>query len=425
MTAPALYLYRAASALFAPFAPLFLARRATHGKEDAARAGERMGRTKIARPPGPLVWLHGASIGESLSLLPLIDALTRMHAHVLVTTGTTSSARIIGARLPAGAIHQYVPLDCPVFARRFLDHWRPDLVAFAESELWPNLIFETQRRGTPLFLVNARISERSVRRWLRAPDFARRALDAFETVFAQGDEDAARFARLGAQRITVAGNLKYDVAPPPADPQTLAEFAAEIGARPVWVAVSTHEGEEEICLEAHEILRRNFPAALLVIAPRDARRGLEIAALARRAGASNTLRSAEGPVGADIKVFIADTFGEMGLWLRLANIVFVGKSLVPGGGPNPIEPAKLGGAILHGPGVDNFVDAYALLDAAGGGACVNDAPELAGRLAMLFAQPAAAREMARAAGETVESLSGATARILASIAPCLARGADR
>ena len=420
MTAPALLLYRALGAAFAPFAPRFLAWRAGRDKEDASRLNERLGRAKIPRPAGPLVWLHGASIGEGLALLPMVEALTRSGAHALVTTGTTSSARVVGDRLPPGAIHQFAPLDCPSFARSFLDHWRPDAVVFAESELWPNLILEAQRRGAPLFLANARMSDRSVTRWRRAPRAAAEMLGAFDMIFAQGAEDAARFESLGAPRVKIAGNLKYDVAPPPADPQALAQLAAEIGARPVWVAASTHEGEEEICLAAHAILRLRFPDLLTIIAPRNARRGRDIVALARQTGATPALRSAHEKLSPATQVLVADTFGEMGLWFRLASLVFVGKSLVDGGGQNPIEPAKLGAAILHGPSVENFTDACAALDAAGGGARVNDATELAGKLAALFADPAQARAMARAASSAIDRLSGATRLVLQAIELVLA-----
>ncbi len=419
MTA-ALLLYRAASGAFAPFAPHFLARRAARDREDISRLSERMGRTRIPRPAGPLVWLHGASIGEGLALLPLIEAIARTGAQALVTTGTTSSARVVGDRLRPGAIHQFVPLDCPSFARRFLDHWAPDAAIFAESEIWPNLILETRKRGAPLFLVNARMSDRSVERWRRAPATARELLGAFERIFAQGARDAARFESLGAPRVTDAGNLKYDVTPPPAAPEELARFVAAVGARPVWVAASTHEGEEEICLAAHKILLTRFPDLLTIIAPRNARRGRDIAALARTTGAEAALRSAGDSVSHAYDVFVADTFGEMGLWYRLAPIVFVGKSLVAGGGQNPIEPARLGAAILHGPGVDNFADAYATLDAIGGGACVNDATDLASRLASLFADPAKARAMARAAAGAVERLNGATRIVMEAIAPAIA-----
>jgi len=425
MTAPALILYRLGSGLFAPLAPRFLAWRAAREKEDASRLAERLGHAKIARPAGPLVWLHGASIGEGLALLPLIELLTRDGAHALVTTGTRSSARVVGDRLPPGAIHQYIPLDCAPFAQRFLDHWRPDAAVFAESELWPNLLLEARGRGVPLFLANARLSERSAARWRRAPRAAAELLDVFETIFAQSAEDCERFAGLGASRVAQAGNLKYDVAPPPADPQTLAQLTAAIGARPLWVAASTHAGEEEICLAAHAILRLRFPDLLTIIAPRDARRGREIAALARQTGARPALRSANEKIAGETDVLIADTFGEMGLWYRLAPQVFVGKSLVDGGGQNPIEPAKLGAAILHGPCVENFADAYAALDAAGGGRRIHDATELAGRLAALFSDPAQARAIARAAHSTVEELSGATRVVAQAVQRALAarRGA--
>jgi len=420
MTASALLLYRLGSALFAPLAPRFLAWRAAREKEDASRLAERLGHAKVARPLGPLVWLHGASIGEGLALLPLVDMLTRDGAHALVTTGTRSSARVVGERLPPGAIHQYAPLDCARFARRFLDHWRPDAAVFAESELWPNLLLEAHGRSIPLFLANARMSVRSVARWRRAPRAAAELLDVFEAIFAQSAEDAKRFSGLGATRVVQAGNLKYDVAPPPADPQALAQLTAMIGARPVWVAASTHAGEEEMCLAAHTILRLRFPDLLTIIAPRDARRGRDIAALARQTGGRPALRSASDRITVETDVLIADTFGEMGLWYRLAPQVFVGKSLIEGGGQNPIEPAKLGAAILHGPWVENFADAYAALDAAGGGMRVNDATELASRLAALFSDPAQARGIARAAHSTVEQLSGATRVVARTVQRALA-----
>lgn len=420
MTAPALLFYRAATTLFAPFARIFLWARARQGKEDVARMGERMGFAVAPRPQGPLVWLHGASIGEGLSLLPLIEAIVARGAHALVTTGTTSSARVVTARLPPGASHQFVPLDSPPFVDRFIRHWRPDVAIFAESELWPNLIAQTRASGAPVMLVNARMSPRSFERWRLARGAAAQVLGQIEIAFAQSRDDAARLTELGARDVRLVGNLKYDVAAPPSTPDTLAAFSAQIGSRPVWVAASTHPGEEEICLAAHRNLLARFPDLLTIVAPRDARRGAELEQLATRLGDRTARRSDGQPISAQTQVYIADTFGEMGLWYRLASVVFVGKSLAGVGGQNPIEPAKLGAAVLHGPSVENFVDAYAALDAAGGGVRVTDAADMATQLAMLFADVAKARAMARAAVGVVRELGGATESVMQAIEPYLA-----
>ena len=420
MTAPALLFYRAATTLFAPFARIFLRARARQGKEDVARMGERMGFAVAPRPQGPLVWLHGASIGEGLSLLPLIEAIVARGAHALVTTGTTSSARVVTARLPPGASHQFVPLDSPPFVDRFIRHWRPDVAIFAESELWPNLIAQTRASDAPVMLVNARMSPRSFERWRLARGAAAQVLGQIEIAFAQSRDDAARLTELGARDVRLVGNLKYDVAAPPSTPDTLAALSAQIGSRPVWVAASTHPGEEEICLAAHRNLLARFPDLLTIVAPRDARRGAGLEQLATRLGDHTARRSDGQPISAQTQVYIADTFGEMGLWYRLASVVFVGKSLAGVGGQNPIEAAKLGAAVLHGPSVENFVDAYAALDAAGGGVRVTDAADLATQLAMLFADVAKARAMARAAVGVVRELGGATESVMQAIEPYLA-----
>jgi 3-deoxy-D-manno-octulosonic-acid transferase len=428
MRPPALSLYRAATRLFTPFAGQFLAMRGAKGKEDKARLGERMGAASLPRPEGRLVWLHGASIGEGLVLLPLVERLVARGVHALVTTGTKSSAAVVAARLPAGAFHQYAPLDAPRFVDRFLDHWKPDLAVFAESELWPNLVSAAHARKTPIVIVNARMSPRSYLRWRNIPGAAHALLDKIDIAFAQSNDDAARLMRLGAPRVQIAGNMKYDVVAPPAAPQTVAGLSAQIGARPVWIAASTHEGEEEMCFEAHMSLRGRHPSLLTIIAPRDARRGEALAKAASERGLTVARRAARQRIDRATQIYIADTFGEMGVWYRLSSVVFMGKSLTQGGGQNPIEPAKLGSAILHGPHIGNFSDAYAVLDAAGAGLQVSSAQELADALTRLFGDLAQARTMARAASTAVEELCGATDRVMQAIEPYLLHmivGAER
>lgn len=409
--------YRSVTSLLAPLGPAILDWRKRRGKEDARRLRERLGVASAPRPQGPLAWLHGASVGEGLALLPLIEQMRARGFHVLVTTGTVSSAQVLGARLPGGAIHQFIPLDAPRYMRRFLDHWRPDLVMLAESELWPNLIMEVKGRALPLVLVNARLSERSFLRWQKFPGFISSLLGGIDLCLAQSREDAARLMMLGAPRVQVVGNLKFDVPALPVDAGKLADLAAMIGPRPVWIAASTHAGEEAIALSTHQRLASKFPDLLTIIVPRHAPRGPEIAALAHAAGVAVGLRSRGEQPGSFTSVYIADTMGELGLFYRVASIVYLGKSMVARGGQNPIEPAKLGAAILHGPYVANFTDVYRTLDAAHGAIEVGDVDTLARTLAMLLSDTALLRKTARAAADAVDDLGGASSNILSALEP--------
>ena len=421
MTASPLFLaYRGLTAAVEPAGRPFLGWRLRAGKEDPARLGERLGRASRPRPAGVLVWLHGASVGEGVSLLPLVDALLARGARVLLTTGTVNAARVLVPRLPSGVIHQFVPLDLPGAVGRFVAHWKPDLAVLAESELWPNLVEALHRAAVPLALVNARMSARSARRWARAPGFIGALLRRTALCLCQTEADAGRYRALGAGRVAVTGLLKYDVPAPAADAEALAAFTAAVGPRPLWVAASTHEGEEDALIEAHLLLRRDVPDALTVVAPRQPNRGPPLLAEAQRRGIASAARSRGDAPGAATALYVADTLGELGLWFRAAGLVFVGNSLVPpGGGQNPIEPARLGCAILHGPHTDNFSDVYPALDAAGGGAEVGDAAHLAEAAATLLGDPAQLRLMARAAADAVEGRGGATARTLAALSPYL------
>jgi 3-deoxy-D-manno-octulosonic-acid transferase len=308
--------------------------------------------------------------------------------------------------------------------RRFIKHWRPDVALIAESELWPNMILEASMAGTPLILVNARLSERSYLRWkARLPDFIGALLARIDLALAQSKADAERYSLLGAPRVEFAGNLKFDAPAPPADSQELAILSGRIAGRRVWIAASTHDGEEAIVAEAHRLLAARFPELLTLIAPRHPGRGPEIAETFKSFGLSSSLRSEGAQPGAEA-IYICDTMGELGLFYRLAGVVFLGKSLVEhsGGGQNPIEPAKLASAILHGPHIANFADVYALLDSAGGAAPVRDARDLAEALAALFNDGGKLRAMARAASHAVERQAGALERTLRAIAPYLVEG---
>ena len=394
-------LWSGAARIAAPGVRLVLHRRALRGKEVAARLGERRGIEHAPRPAGPLVWLHAASVGESVSVLPVVTALAAAGVSVLLTTGTVTSAALLAQRLPELGLservrHRFVPLDVPRWAGRFLDHWRPDVAGFVESEIWPNLLAGCRARGIPVMLLNARMSARSFARWRRVPGLARQVLGGFAAVAAQSEADAARLRRLGAGAVSAPGNLKLAAPDLPADPAELARWRAALAGRPVWLAASTHPGEEALVAEAHRALAAAHPGLVTLLVPRHPERGPAIAA--SLAGLAVTSRArGEGPPAGGI--WLADTLGELGLWYRLAPIVLVGRSLVPpGGGQNPLEPARLACAVAVGPHTGNFEEPVARLRAAGALVTVADAPALARFVAAMLDDPAARAAMgARAA----------------------------
>jgi 3-deoxy-D-manno-octulosonic-acid transferase len=416
----ALRFYRLASMAAAPtLAPRLLTWRLKRGKENPTRLAERYGEASLPRPAGPLIWVHGASVGEMLAVIPLIERLRAKDFAVLMTSGTVTSAALAERRLPAGALHQFIPLDAPRFVGRFFDHWRPDLALFVESDLWPNLIVDCADREIPMILVNGRVSERSFKRWRFLPRAIAALLGRFDLCLAQSNADAQRYRALGAPRISSIGNLKLDVPAPPADPPTLSRLTGIVLTRSVIAAASTHASEENEIIAAHRRLRAKNPTLLTIIAPRHPERGPGIAEAAKGAGLSVALRSRGDWPKPDVDVFIADTLGELGLIYRLAPIVFMGGSLVSRGGQNPIEAIRLGAAIVHGPHVWNFAEIYATLDAEHGAELVADEDALTSCLAGWLANPTARKAVADAAAATVDKLGGALDRTLTALEPYL------
>ncbi len=410
-------LWAAGATLAAPALRVMLLRRARRGKEIAARLPERRGIEQTTRPAGRLLWLHAASVGESVSILPVLTALEALAPEigVLLTTGTVTSASLMAERAPH-LTHRFAPLDVPRWIARFLDHWRPDAAAFVESELWPNVLAGCRARGIPTMLVNARLSPRSLARWRRAPRTARRVLSCLDVVRAQSADDAERLRALGARCVSAAGNLKFAAPPLPADPADLGNLRALLGFRPCWVAASTHPGEEEIVLAAHRRLAARRPGLLTIVVPRHPARGAEIAAAA--GGLAVARRGAgEAPPGEGI--WIADTLGELGLWYRLAAAALVGRSLVaPGGGQNPLEPARLRCPVACGPFMTNFAEPARVLEAAGALTRVRDAAELAVWVGVMLDDPqrrAAASAAGAAATEGYAHVPEATARALLAL----------
>ena len=416
-------LYRFLTTLGAPAIHVYLGRRIKAGKEDPHRFNERLGRAALARPDGPLIWLHGASVGEAMSLLTLIARVKTAvpAANILVTTGTVTSARMLADRLPKGVVHQYVPVDRMAYVRRFLDHWRPDLTLWAESEFWPNLISETAVRGNPLILVNGRISPRSFKGWSRAPKFIAGLLGGFALCLGQTEGDAERLRALGAAGARSVGNLKFAADPLPADPARLSDLRAATAGRPLWLAASTWAGEEDIAWRVHQDHAAAHPGLLTIIVPRHPNRGPEIAAQLAAQGARIKRRGAGDMPDARTEVYIADTMGELGLFFTLAPVVFMGKSLSAEGGQNLLEPARLGCAVLHGPRMTNFADMGARMAAAGASLPVADGAGLSAAVGRLLGAAGEAEAFAARARTFAQAESGVIDRLMAELSPYLQR----
>ena len=389
--------YRLVMGALEPLAPVILQMRARADKEDSERFGERLGYASMPRPAGELVWLHGASVGETLSLLPLVEALKgeRPDLTLLVTSGTVTSAHILGRRLPRGVIHQYLPLDTPAAARRFLAHWRPGLAILVESELWPGLLSQAKASGIRLALLGARLSENSVKGWARAPRSARALLGAFDVILAQDELSRHRIEALGGR---VAGelDLKKAGAPLDCDEADLNRLKTAIGGRKVLVAASTHPGEEELI--AAVLQATPDPKPLLILVPRHPERGGAIAAALSANGMAIARRSHGEPIADEVQIYLADTLGELGLIYRLADLVIMGGSLTGGvGGHNPLEPARLGLPIVSGPDTANFSEAYAGLISAQAAFKADDQAALTRLVIDLLGDPTLRREMGRRA----------------------------
>lgn len=362
-------LYAAAATMAQPVLHRMLRKRAARGKEILRRLPEREGFSTIARPEGKLVWVHAASVGETMSVLPVLQALASQ-VNILLTTGTVTSAELARSRLPPGAIHQFVPLDVPGWAARFLAHWRPDVAVFLESELWPNILRACDTANIPRILLNARMSDQSARNWRRLPGLARALLGGFKTVLAQSATDATKLRGLGVE-VQEWGNLKFFAAPLPVDAAALATLQSQIST-PLWLAASTHPGEEEIAAAAHALLLAKFPTLTTIIAPRHPERGAAVAALC-----GNAPRRSLGQPPIAGQIYVADTLGELGLFFRAAPFAFIGNSLAGYGGHNIIEPALLSRPVITGPHLENFEEPAAILRAAGMLRHVSDAASLA------------------------------------------------
>ncbi len=390
----------------AGFLRRMLAQRVLRGKEILARLPEREGISRLPRPAGKLLWFHAASVGETLSVLPVIAAIAG-RAHVLLTTGTVTSAALAAERLPAYALHQFTPLDVPAWVNRFLNNWRPDAAVFVESELWPTTLQLLDAAKTPRVLLNASMSARSARNWRLAGGFIRPLLQGFKAVHVQSAQDALNLAGLGAQNLLEWGNLKFAAPMLPVDEAALADMRRQIPA-PNWLAASTHPGEEEIIIAAHRLLLPAWPRLITVIVPRHPARGDAIAALAT--GLPVGLRSQNAPP-VQGGIYIADTLGELGLFYRLAPFALVGGSLVKIGGHNLTEAARLGIPVLCGPHTREIAEPVARLRQFEALVEVSNAETLAAAVQTWLADPARAAKAGAQARQAFDGLDDLPARL--------------
>jgi 3-deoxy-D-manno-octulosonic-acid transferase len=386
--------YMALRVLGQPLMRRALRRRLARGKEDAARIGERLGQPTAPRPEGRVVWVHAVGLGEVLALRPLLQAMQAQAPDLsfVITSVARSSAQVIAGNLPPRCTHQFLPLDGRDFVAAFLDHWRPALSVWSEQDLWPGAIHDCAGRGIPLAYVNARMNAESLRRRRRVAGLYRDTLARFALVAAQDDETAASLRALGADPV-VTGSLKPAAAPLAADAEVVARLRTMLAGRRVWVAASTHAPDEAALIPAQAALWRADPAWLMILAPRLPQRSDEIAAALTAAGLPFARRSVGQVPEKGQAVWLADSFGDMGLWYLLAERAFVGGSNGGLGGHNPWEPLALGLPVLHGPDTANFAADYAALDAEGLATLV---PADAGTLADAVQAPVADRA-ARAA----------------------------
>ena len=375
----ALFTYQSVTSLLDPALPLLLKKRVSDGKEDPERLQERRGYASRKRPDGPLVWMHGASIGESQVLLLLFEALKASHPEIqgVITTQTRTSSELVARKNLPGLIHQMAPIDTPFSVERFLKHWSPDLAVFAEGDIWPNMVSKLDRHKIPRMLVNARMTEKSFDGWLRFPALAKKVFGGFQTILAANQRTTDGLRQFAGRKVKLTGNMKYAAAPLSTDPAALTSLQQILNGRPVFAALSTHPGDEAMALEAFNKLKADCPDLVLILAPRHPERAAEILDLLRDQTVYQ--RSLGGAPMPEDNIWLCDTLGELGLWISLSTIVFLGGGKPGAGihGHNPIEPLKLGRHVISEPDVSNFQKEFDDMVAAEAATLVNDSDELA------------------------------------------------
>jgi 3-deoxy-D-manno-octulosonic-acid transferase len=416
-------IYRILTNLGLPLIWFYLSRRLAKGKESQLRFTERLGNASMPRPEGLVVWVHGASVGESLSILPLIERLRTDHPewNVLVTTGTVTSASLMVERLPDGAFHQFVPVDRVAYLSKFFNHWKPNLALWIESEFWPNIISLSANLNVPMVLLNGRISDKSYKNWKCFPNLIKEILSGFSLCLGQSKREAFRLSELGATNSKSVGNLKYSTPPLTANQEAMKKLSVLIGKRPCWLASNTHKGDEEIVGRIHKTIKDKRPEVLSIIVPRHPGRGIAIAETLKSMGLNVALRSANGALNTSTDIYIADTLGELGIFYRLAPVVYIGKSLVSVGGQNPLEAARLHCAIVFGKRMDNFKEIATKFIKKNACIEVSDEASLLKTIERLIETPEECHQLAIAAQKITDDQSGVLEAVLHELQPFLLR----
>ncbi len=414
--------YRSATNVLGPLLPLWVNRRAKQGKEDPSRLAERRGIASLARPEGALIWMHGASVGECTMLLPLIAHCRRLRPDIsiLITSATMTAAKLMDERLPEGCVHQYVPLDRPSYVTAFLDHWQPGLALWAESEIWPNMIGEVKSRGIPMALINARMSKKSLEGWAKRKSSATALFSKFDLILAADKMTGDSLGWFTGRDIPATGNLKDAGLPLPVDADELRALTRAVGSRPVWCAASTHKGEDDLVVRAHIDVLCDHPDALIILAPRHPERAEKIAQIIASHGLSYARRSLGEIPDKNTQIYLFDTIGEMGLAYRLAQLSFVCGSLVDGlSGHNPLEPARLGSAVMTGGHISSFAECYGDMFRFGAAKRILS-PDIIGKeVSALFSAPQKLRDLRRTAQSYVNSRDSVLDFVWAELSPLL------
>lgn len=401
----ALFFYQCLCILLYPFILIFVCFRLLKKKEDKTRLNERLGFPKKERPDGKLIWMHGASVGECLSMLPLVKKILQedKNAFVMVTSGTVTSAELMAKRLPERAFHQFIPVDTPFAAKRFVKHWNADAVLWFESDFWPNMLMAIKKNNKPLILLNGRISDKSFASWQKHPYIIKAIQSLFSLSFGQTKEDARRLEILGAQNVVSTGNLKFAAVNPPFDKDELDKIHKQINKRPCWTMASTHEDEELQGADIHLKLKEKYPSLLSVFVPRHPNRAEALIAQFEKKGLKVARRSKKEEITDSVDIYMADTIGEMGLLYQLTDFVFVGGSLIPFGGQNMLEPMRLKRVVVIGPHAFNFKEIVATAKEKEALIEVQNKSELGEKLDLFLTNPDAFSSMSEKAKQLATS----------------------
>ena len=378
------FLYKFFTYLFYPFAPIYLLIRKLRNKEDSNRYKERLSKINTPRSGGILIWVHVARVGEAMSILPLIENFIQDQKinKILITSITLSSGKILEKRFSQNpkVIHQFLPLDVPILTNKFLDHWKPNLSIFIDSEVWPNLIFDISKRKIPLLLINARITKKSFLRWKLVVNFAKKIFEKFDLCLTSNEESEGFLKILGAKNIKNYGNLKFSKINTDLNNKLDSDFLNKIKNRKIWCGASTHPTEEILCAKSHLKIKKKYNNILTIIIPRHIDRVKTIYEELSKLNIKIVLSSNLSQVDTKTDVLLVDSYGESLKFYNISKYVFLGKSLATSlrkdSGQNPIEPARLGCKVFHGPYVSNFVEIYKYLNKLGVTKEINSSDEL-------------------------------------------------